>query len=81
MPFSYFERHVIRPFVRSYGDISTVTLSPGKILIKFILSFPEMCANIVRPFGSSTLNVAFGKASVTVPSISIISSLDKIITP
>ena len=30
---TYFDRHVIRPLVRSYGDISTVTLSPGRILI------------------------------------------------
>ena len=30
---SYFERHVIRPFVRSYTETSTVTWSPGKILI------------------------------------------------
>ncbi len=37
---------MIRPWVRSYGDIWTVTLSPGKILMKFILSFPEICARI-----------------------------------
>ncbi len=27
----YLKRYVIRPRVKSYGDISTVTLSPGKI--------------------------------------------------
>lgn len=30
---NYFERQVIRPFDRSYGDNSKVTLSPVKILI------------------------------------------------
>ena len=30
----------ILPGDRSYGDISTVTLSPGRIRIKFILSLP-----------------------------------------
>lgn len=29
----YFARQVIRPFVRSYTDTSTVTLSPGSIQI------------------------------------------------
>ena len=41
----YLERQVILPRVRSYGDISSVTLSPGRMRIKFIRSFPEMCAN------------------------------------
>ena len=31
--FSYLYLNVILPFVRSYGDISTLTLSPGNILI------------------------------------------------
>ena len=31
IPSFYLERHVMRPFVRSYGDISTVTLSPGRM--------------------------------------------------
>ena len=31
--FFYFSLHLILPFVRSYGDNSSVTLSPGKILI------------------------------------------------
>ena len=29
----YFARYVILPRVRSYGDNSTVTLSPGRILM------------------------------------------------
>ena len=28
---AYFDRHVILPLVRSYGETSTVTLSPGRI--------------------------------------------------
>ena len=43
----YLLLHVILPLVRSYGDICTVTLSPGRILIKFILSLPEIWARIV----------------------------------
>ena len=30
---SYFARHVMRPLSRSYTETSTVTLSPGSILI------------------------------------------------
>ena len=42
----YFIRYVILPRVRSYGDNSTVTLSPGSILIKCILILPEMWARM-----------------------------------
>ena len=38
---TYLNRYVIRPRLRSYGESSTVTLSPGKILIKFILILQE----------------------------------------
>lgn len=44
------------------GDISTFTLSPGKILIKCILILPEIWANISQPFSNSTRKVALGKA-------------------
>src|SRR5437868_3235643 len=37
----YFARYVIRPRVRSYGDSSTLTLSPGRIRMKCIRIFPE----------------------------------------
>lgn len=66
----------ILPLLRSYGDISNVTLSPGKILIKFIRSFPLICASTIWPFSSSTLNIAFGSFSTTTPSISITSVFD-----
>src|SRR2546427_12542406 len=38
----YFRRYVIRPRVRSYGDSSTRTRSPGRIRMKFIRRFPEI---------------------------------------
>ena len=76
----YLLRHVMRPLVRSYGDISIVTLSPGSMRMKFILSFPDIWALIVCPLGSSTTNWAFGNASLTVPSISITSCFDNLIT-
>ena len=41
-----FSSQVILPLVRSYGDISTVTLSPGKMRIKFIRNLPEITAKI-----------------------------------
>src|SRR5256886_7435223 len=65
----------MRPRLRSYGDSSTRTLSPGTTRMKFIRIFPEMCARTAWPFWSSTLNIALGRASETVPSTSI-TSLD-----
>ncbi len=41
----YLYRYTIRPRVRSYGDSSTVTLSPGRILMKCIRILPEMWAS------------------------------------
>ena len=75
-PNYYFERHIIRPFVRSYGDISIVTLSPGSIRILFILSFPLMWAIMMWSFCNVTLKVVLGNTSTTVPSTSIISDFD-----
>lgn len=43
---NYLSLQIILPFVRSYGDISMVTLSPGRIRMKFIRSFPLMVARI-----------------------------------
>src|SRR5205814_725464 len=47
--------------------------SPGTTRMKFIRIFPEMCARTACPFWSSTLNMALGRASETVPSTSITS--------
>ena len=52
----------------------------GKILIKFIRSLPEMFARMVCPLPISTLNIAFGRESTTMPSISITSSFAKLLT-
>ena len=45
--------------------------------MKFIRSLPEMWARMMWPFPMSTLNVVLGRASVTTPSNSIISSFAK----
>src|SRR3954447_6299387 len=69
----YFKRYVIRPRVRSYGDSSTRTRSPGRMRMKFIRSLPLICARTRWPFSSSTANIVFGSGSITVPSTSIAS--------
>src|SRR5678809_482573 len=52
----------MRPRLRSYGDSSTRTLSPGTTRMKFIRIFPEICARTAWPFWSSTLNIALGES-------------------
>src|SRR5437773_11199329 len=69
----------MRPLLRSYGESSTSTLSPGTTRMKFIRIFPEMCARTSCPFWSSTLNIALGRASDTVPSTSMTSLFDDFI--
>src|SRR5450759_1013542 len=75
----YFSRYVIRPRVRSYGDNSTRTRSPGRIRMKFIRSFPLIWARTRWPFSSSTANIVFGSGSRTVPSTSIASFLPNVL--
>jgi len=67
-------RKMIRAFVRSYGESSTETLSPGTIRMKCLRIFPEMCARTLRWPGRSTRNIVPGKTCVTVPSVMICSS-------
>ena len=74
--FSYLSLQIILPLDRSYGESSIVTLSPGRIRIKFIRSLPLICARTTCLFSSSTLNMAFGSFSRTVPSTSITSAFD-----
>src|SRR5690606_4464504 len=76
----YFLRYVILPRVKSYGDNSTVTLSPGKMRMLWIRILPDTCAITVCPLSSSTTNFVLGKISLTFASTSIKSSL-AIITP
>src|SRR3979490_3112797 len=70
----YLNRYVIRPRVRSYGDSSTFTRSPGRMRMKFMRILPLTCASTRWPLSSSTRNIAFGNGSTTVPSTSIASS-------
>src|SRR6185436_6967827 len=78
---SYLNRYVIRPRVRSYGDSSTLTRSPGRIRMKFMRILPLTCASTRCPLSSSTRNIAFGSGSTTVPSTSIASSFGMGVTP
>src|SRR5215468_6697397 len=66
----------MRPRVKSYGESSTATLSPAKILMKFLRILPETCASTWCLFSSSTRNIAFGNGSITVAITSIASSLE-----
>src|SRR5437667_6810100 len=77
---SYLYRYTIRPRFRSYGDSSTVTLSPGRILMKCIRILPEMWASTLWPFSSSTRNIAFGSGSTTVPSTWMPSSFARVLS-
>src|SRR5215208_8055079 len=71
---NYFSRKIIRAFVRSYGESSTETLSPGTMRMKCLRILPEICARTLRWPGRSTRNIVPGKTCVTVPSVMICSS-------
>src|SRR5580704_5181292 len=64
----------MRPRVRSYGESSTATRSPGRMRMKFLRIFPEMWASTWCLFSSSTRNIAFGSGSTTVAITSMASS-------
>src|SRR5213075_2132091 len=74
----YLRRYTIRPRLRSYGDSSTRTLSPGRMRMKCLRILPEMCASTLCLFSSSTWNMALGSVSSTVPVTSIASSFSDI---
>src|SRR5437763_8314215 len=65
----------MRPLVRSYGVISTRTLSPASTRMRFFRIRPAVWAMISCSFSSFTRNVAFGSNSVTTPGNSSSSSL------
>ena len=73
---SYLSLQMILPLERSYGESSIVTLSPGRIRMKFIRSLPLIWASTTCLFSSYTLNIALGSFSRTVPSTSITSAFD-----
>src|SRR5207302_8714835 len=62
---------MMRAFVRSYGESSTETLSPGTIRMKCFRILPEICASTLRWPGRSTRNIVPGNTCVTVPSVTI----------
>src|SRR5438094_1792374 len=70
----YCSRKMMRALVRSYGESSTETLSPGTIRIKCLRILPEIWASTFRWPARSTRNIVPGKTWVTVPSITICSS-------
>ncbi len=57
----------MRPFVRSVGLISTVTLSPVVILMKCRRIFPEICPKTSWPFSSRTRYIVAGSTLTTSP--------------
>src|SRR6266852_76051 len=63
---------------RSYGETSTRTRSPGRILIRNRRILPATCPRTTCPLSSLTRNMAFGSASTTSPSNSTFSSLGKL---
>src|SRR3989344_222954 len=65
----YFNRYTILPLLKSYSVISKVTLSPGNILILLSLIFPDKNPVTSLPSSNTTLKKAFGKASITLPSL------------
>src|SRR5213593_1276569 len=64
----------MRPRVRSYGEMATITLSPAMTRIRKRRIFPASVATTLCPFTSATRNVVLGSTSETVPSTSMASS-------
>src|SRR3954471_14791663 len=67
----------MRARLRSYGETSTRTRSPGLIRMRKRRIFPATWPSTSWPLSSCTRNMAFGRASTTSPSNSTFSSLDK----
>ncbi len=70
----------MRPFVRSVGLISTVTLSPVVILMKCRRILPEMWAKISWPPSSRTRYIVAGSTFTTSP-LTVIRSLSFAMNP
>src|SRR5215207_2059744 len=60
----------MRPRLRSYGETSTRTLSPGSTRMRNRRILPARWASSSWSFSSFTRNSKFGRVSVTSPSIS-----------
>src|SRR4051812_11201326 len=74
MPGRYFMRYVMRPLVRSYGESSTRTRSPGSTRMRKRRILPARCPSTSCPLSSLTRNIRLGRASVISPSNSTFSS-------
>src|SRR3954454_15167709 len=64
----------MRPRVRSYGESSTRTRSPGSTRMRNRRILPARCPRTSCPLSSLTRNIRFGRASVISPSNSTFSS-------
>src|SRR5579859_1156501 len=67
----------MRPLVRSYGVVSTVTRSPARMRMRFFFIRPEVYASTSCPLSKATRKRASGRTSLTTPSNSTRSSLAK----
>src|SRR5919199_4141548 len=65
----------MRARLRSYGETSTRTRSPGRMRIRKRRILPATWPSTSWPLSSWTRNMAFGSASTTSPSNSTFSSL------
>ena len=65
---------IMRPFVRSYGVISTTTVSPCRTRMRFLRILPAVWQSTTWSFSNVTRNIAFGRTSLTTPLNSIRSS-------
>src|SRR3954452_19435191 len=64
----------MRPLVRSYGESSTRTRSPGSTRMRKRRILPARCPSTSCPLSSFTRNIRLGSASVISPSNSTFSS-------
>src|SRR5829696_5647729 len=71
----------MRPRLRSYGETSTRTRSPGRMRMRKRRIFPAQWPSTSCPLSSCTRNIAFGSASTTSPSNSTLSSFAKLDDP
>src|SRR4051794_22139285 len=71
----------MRARLRSYGETSTRTRSPGRMRMRKRRILPATCPSTSWPLSSFTRNIAFGSASTTSPSNSTFSSFAKLDDP
>src|SRR3954469_1603856 len=71
----------MRARLRSYGETSTRTRSPGRMRMRKRRILPATWPSTWWPLSSCTRNMAFGSASTTSPSNSTLSSFAKLNDP